>query len=395
MKKKFSPETRLEIRSILSLSSIFALRMLAVFMLIPVFTLYASSLKGASGFLIGIAIGIYGLVQAVCQLPLGAWSDKCNRKIIITLGLALFALGSLLAAWTDNIYLMIAARMLQGMGAVGSTLMALLADLTSEKNRTKAMAVLGISMGLSSALAMIAGPAIAAHYGLSGVFLASAFLALCSMVILWGITPQPTHTVALSVKSISMITLFRQILKEPLLLQWDIGIFLLHAIFTALFYACPLILKPLLPDTAYFYLIIIGITFVLLFPSISLAEKKQKMPQAFVISIALLLVAQCILLISCYFSPTLWNIGTALVLFFLGFNFLEAALPSMITKVAPQAMRGTAMSVYSCAQFLGIFVGGIFAGIAYSFGGVIAVFILTTIFAIIWLSIALKYRTML
>lgn len=395
MKKKLTLETRLEIRSVLSLSSIFALRMLAVFMLIPVFTLYASSLKGASSFLIGIAIGIYGLVQAICQLPLGALSDKYNRKLIITLGLALFALGSLLAAWTDNIYLMIAARMLQGMGAVGSTLMALLADLTSEKNRTKAMAVLGISMGLSSALAMIVGPAIAAHYGLSGVFLASAFLAVGSIVILWGVTPRPMHMVALSIKSISMVTLFRQILKEPLLLQWDMGIFLLHAIFTALFYACPLILKPLLPDTAYFYLIIIGITFVLLFPSISLAEKKRKTSQAFVISIILLLIAQCILLVSCYFQPTLWNIGAALVLFFLGFNFLEAALPSMITKAAPPAMRGTAMSVYSCAQFLGIFVGGTLAGIAFSFGGVIAIFMLTTLFAIIWLSIALKYRTML
>lgn len=395
MKKKLTLETRLEIRSIFSLSSIFALRMLAVFMLVPVFTVYASSLEGASSFLIGIAIGIYGLVQATCQLPLGALSDKYNRKLIITLGLALFALGSLLAAWTDNIYLMIAARMLQGMGAVGSTLMALLADLTSEKNRTKAMAVLGISMGFSSALAMIVGPAIAAHYGLSGVFLASAFLAVGSIVILWGVTPHPAHTIALSIKSFSMVTLFRQVLKEPLLLQWDMGIFLLHAIFTALFYACPLILKPLLSDTAYFYLIIIGITFVLLFPSISLAEKKRKTSQAFVISIILLLIAQCILLVSCYFQPTLWNIGAALVLFFLGFNFLEAALPSMITKAAPPAMRGTAMSVYSCAQFLGIFVGGTLAGIAFSFGGVIAIFMLTTLFAIIWLSIALKYRTML
>jgi len=368
-----------ENRAVFSISSIFALRMLAIFMFLPVFTLYASSLQGANPFLIGIAIGIYGLAQAICQLSFGSWSDQHGRKPMIVIGLCFFIIGSLLGAVTHSIYLMIIARTLQGMGAVGSTLMALLADLTSEKNRTKNMAILGVGMGVSSTLAMIAGPAIAAHYHLSGLFLVGAMLTTFCLIILWRIVPQPSK---INFTQTSLWSSYHLVLKDALLRRWSLGIFLLHAIFTALFYACPLLLKPLLHDSAYFYLSILGISFVLLFPSIFLVEKKKKMPQAYRASIFLLLMAQIILY---FFHQTLIDIGIALVLFFLGFNFLEAALPSMMSKQASASLRGTTMSLYSCAQFLGIFVGGILAGTLYSLWNIEGIFGFTTILAAIWL----------
>lgn len=379
-----------EIRSVLSLSGIFALRMLAVFMFVPIFTVYAITLHGATPMLIGVAIGVYGLMQAICQLPLGAWSDRLGRKPIIAVGLLLFMIGSIMGAFTDNITMMIVARTLQGAGAVGSTLIALLADLTSEKNRTKAMAVIGVSMGMSSALAIIAGPAIARHFGLSGVFITSALLALASLAVLYGITPCPQqHPQKSDFKRPTMLQLFHSVLKQPALLQLDLGIFLLHAIFTALFFACPLILEPLLADTAYFYLIILGIAFLLLFPCIMIAEKKRVMPQAFILSVAILLMAQCILI---FYHQTLFSIGIALALFFIGFNFLEAALPSLVSKTAPAHTKGTAMSVYSSAQFFGIFIGGTSAGVIYTMSGATGIFVFTAILAMIWLMIVTVFH---
>ncbi len=384
-----SPETRLEIKSTLSLSSIFGLRMLAIFMFIPIFTAYTETLKGATPLLMGIAMGIYGLTQAICQLPFGAWSDKFGRKPMIAIGLLLFILGSLIGALSDNIYWIIIARILQGAGAVGSTLMALLADLTSPKNRTKAMAVIGISMGVFSALAIITGPAIASHYGLSGVFFASMLLAFGSLGILYGITPNPANTVLLQKNKVPLRQLFQTVLKEKNLLSLNAGIFLLHAIFTAMFYACPLILKPLISDTAWFYLPILIIAFLLLFPCIILAEKKRQMPIAFIISIGVLMLSQIALL---FFHGTLEFIGAALSLFFIGFNFLEASLPSLVSKIALPETKGTAMGVYSSSQFLGIFFGGTCAGIIYPFGGATSIFIFTTALALIWLKIAIAFK---
>ena len=379
-----------EIKSTLSLSGIFGLRMLAVFMFIPIFTLYASNLSNTSPFLIGIAVGIYGLTQAIFQLPLGAWSDRLGRKPIIATGLLIFAAGSIIGAFSDSINGLIVARALQGMGAVGSTLMALLADLTSTKNRTKAMAVMGISIGLSSALAIIAGPAIAAHYGLSGVFLTSALLTGGSLGILYGITPNPPITTDSQAQAIPVIQLFKSVLKEPTLLQLDLGIFLLHTLFTALFFVCPIILKPLIQDSTFFYLPILGVSFLLLFPCIIIAEKRTFL--AFTLSIVVLFISQFMLI---FFHHTMGLIGIALSLFFLAFNFLEAALPSMISKAAPPEKKGTAMSVYSSAQFLGIFVGGTLAGIIYTYFHAKGIFIFTTLLTGIWLSMTVAFKAKL
>lgn len=378
----------------ISLSSIFALRMLAVFMLLPVFTVYAEQLNHATPFLVGVAVGVYGFTQAVCQLPLGAWSDRWGRKPIIVIGLLLLALGSLVGALTDSIYGMIIARSLQGAGAIGSTLMALLADLTSDKNRTKAMALMGIAMGLSFILSLVAGPVVAGWLGFSGLFSASIFLTAINLMILYLFVPiSPSHA-AQGVSTLPMRRLFRQVLNNQALWPLNIGIFLLHAIFTALFYACPLVLKPLLPtawDTSLFYGVILCIAVAVLFPCIMLAEKKQKVSEAFIISIGLLGVAVLWLVFD---NTSTVRIGIALVLFFIGFNFLEATLPSWISKIAPAALRGTAMSVYSCAQFLGIFVGGIAAGIVYSGYSAQGVFVFAAFLAVVWffIAVALKKR---
>jgi MFS family permease len=387
--KSVSPEARQEIKAATSLASIFGLRMLGVFMFIPIFTAYTQNLSGATPFLIGVAMGVYGLTQAIFQLPLGAWSDKLGRKPIAILGLLIFALGSLIGAFADNIAWMILARALQGVGAIGSTLMALLADLTSEKHRTKAMALVGISMGVFSALAIVLGPVIATKSGLSGVFLTAALLTGASLLILCCFVPSPSQTTShpTSYMPISFAQLCKTTLKNKTLLQLDLGIFLLHTIFTAMFYACPLILKPLLPDTGIFYLIILGGSFLLLFPCITHVEKNQKTSLALSLCVALLVVSQLALI---FFHATLIAIGIALFFFFIAFNFLEAILPSLVSKTAPAKTKGTAMGVYSSAQFFGIFVGGTAAGSIFTWGGVQGIFIFTTILAILWLGVSIQ-----
>ncbi len=381
-----SSETRLEIRSALSLSSIFGLRMLAVFMLVPIFTAYTQTLQGATPLLMGVAMGIYGLTQAIFQIPLGTWSDKLGRKPIAMAGLLIFALGSLLGAFAHNITLMILARALQGVGAIGSTLMALLADLTSEKNRTKAMAAVGISIGLFSALAIGIGPLIASYFGLSGVFVTSTLLTGGSLLILCFLVPSSSVKNSTSLPK-SFAELLQIALTNPTLLKLNLGIFLLHTIFTATFYACPLILKSLLPDTGSFYLLILGGSFILLFPLISYTEKNKKTSTAFSASVALLLISQVILT---FFSTSLYFIAIALFLFFLGFNFLESILPSLVSKSATTSAKGTAMGIYSCSQFLGIFIGGLLAGSLFKWSGSQGIFIFTSVLSLLWLIITLK-----
>jgi MFS family permease len=380
-------EKHTELKSTLSLSTIFGLRMLAIFMYIPIFTAYTQNLKGSTPLLMGIALGVYGLTQAIFQIPFGAWSDRVGRKPMIFFGLFIFFIGSLIGIFAENIIWLILARALQGVGAVGSSLMALLADLTSQKNRTKAMAAIGVSMGIFSTLALISGPAIALHFGFSSVFLASALLTLISISILYGITPDPKPTVSMR-RIFSLSVLFQSVLKNPYILSLNVGIFLLHAIFTALFYACSLLLKPLVHNASFFYLPVLMISFLFLFPCIYIAEKKKKTFLAFVSSIFILLLAQIILI---YFPSNILFIGTALSFFFIGFNFLEASLPSMISKAATPESQGTAMGIYSSAQFFGIFVGGTSAGAIDSLGNTTTVLIFTACLSLIWLGVALAF----
>ncbi|MFI4918559.1 MAG: MFS transporter [Legionellales bacterium] len=375
------------------IAAIFSFRMLGLFLLIPVFTLYAAHLQGATPALIGFALGGYGLTQGLLQMPFGMLSDRWGRKPIITLGLLLFACGSLLGALTDSIYGMLLARILQGTGAVGSVLIALLADLTPDEQRTKAMAVIGMTIGTSFSLAMIISPALTQHYGLSGIFYLTAFLALMGILLLHWVIPNPLQE-RFHADSEASPSLVRAVLKNPQLQRLNLGIFCQHFILTATFFSIPMILSQQvsqghLTQQWHFYLPLMVCSFILMIPFIILAEKKKSMKSIFLLSVLVIALSQA-LLAFCYPS---WFILCALMFFyFIAFNFLEASLPSLISKQANPNNKGTAMGIYSTGQFLGIFAGGSLAGILYQWSGSRSIFITNACVAGLWfmLSLAMK-----
>jgi MFS family permease len=382
--------SRTEGRAALSLAAIFALRMLGLFMIYPVFAVYAKQLSGATAATIGLALGIYGLAQAILQIPFGTLSDRIGRKPVIAAGLVLFAIGSVVAALSHSIGGVILGRALQGAGAVGSTILALTADLTREENRTKAMAVVGMTIGISFALAVVVGPLLSGWVGVPGIFWLTAVLALAGIAVLYGLVPQPRlilrHRDAEAVPA-----LFKRVLTNGELLRLDFGIFAQHAILTATFLALPPALKQVggLAGTQWlFYLPILAVAFLLMTPFIIIGEKYRKMKPVFIGAVAAVSAGQLSLLI---WHANLWAIGVALLVFFAAFSLLEATLPSLISKVAPAAGKGTAMGVYSSAQFLGIFVGGALGGWLqglFAPNGLEAIFALTIALAVIWLFVA-------
>lgn len=377
-----------EKQAVASLAAIFACRMIGLFMIIPIFSLYAQSLSGATHFLIGIALGIYGLTQALLQIPFGFLSDKYGRKPIIAFGLILFALGSLICAESTNVYWMIVGRALQGTGAIGSTLIAFVADLTREENRTKAMAVIGMVIGLSFSVAMVLGSLLSAWFSIHAVFWLSLVLALFGLIILALWVPKPVQCIH-HTDSQPVLSLFKKVLSHPELLRLDIGIFCQHAILTAVFIAIPIALKNVvgLPASQQWllYLPVMALSFFLMLPFILIAEKKRQMKLVFVFAITAIAVSQ-FLFVNLPFA--LWSIGLALLVFFTAFNCLEAALPSLISKIAPAGSKGTALGVYSCAQFLGIFFGGAAGGWLYQHYHFLGVFYGCLMLALIWLLLA-------
>lgn len=383
------------LNSVIPIAAIFSFRMLGLFMLIPVFTIYAPSLKGATPYLIGLALGSYGLTQGLLQIPFGMLSDRFGRKPMISIGLVLFALGSLLGAWTDSIYGMIAARSLQGMGAIGSVLIALLADLTPDEQRTKSMAVIGMTIGLSFSLAMIISPFISRHYGLSAIFVLSIILAIVALLLLYLVIPSPKKE-RFQPNSEANASLLGVVLKHPQLLRLDWGIFCQHFILTATFFAIPILLQEQLKQGHlthqwHFYLPILFFSFVLMVPFIVLAEKKHKMKELFLSAVLLTSLAQFLL---AFLHQQWWALWFIMFAYFLAFNFLEASLPSLISKLAASGAKGTAMGVYSSCQFLGIFAGGAVAGIVYLWQGSQGIFISNACVALLWFfsALAMNYR---
>lgn len=379
------------LNSVIPIAAIFSFRMLGLFMLIPVFTIYAPSLKGATPYLIGLALGGYGLTQGLLQIPFGMLSDRFGRKPIIAIGLALFALGSIIGALTDSIYGMILARCFQGMGAIGSVLIALLADLTPDEQRTKSMAVIGMTIGLSFSLAMLISPYISRHYGLSAIFIVSVILALVALILLYLVIPTPKQERFHS-ESEANASLIAVVLKNSQLLRLDAGIFCQHFILTATFFAIPLLLQEQiklghLSQQWHFYLPILFFSFVLMVPFIIFAEKKQKMKPVFLGAILLTALAQCCLVL---FSQQWWTFCFTMFAYFLAFNFLEASLPSLISKLAASGAKGTAMGVYSSCQFLGIFAGGSMAGVLFLWQGNKGIFIFNAFVGLFWFLFALS-----
>ncbi|HDJ1438458.1 MFS transporter [Serratia rubidaea] len=379
--------TPLERRATWGLGTVFSLRMLGMFMVLPVLTTYGMALNGASETLIGIAIGIYGLAQAVFQIPFGLISDRIGRKPLIVGGLLVFALGSAIAALSDSIWGIILGRALQGSGAIAAAVMALLSDLTREQNRTKAMAFIGISFGITFAIAMVLGPVITHALGLHALFWMIAALALCGIVITLLVVPSADRHV-LNRESSMVRGSFSKVLSNPRLLKLNIGIMCLHILLMSSFVALPLAMeKAGLAASSHWivYLVTMLVSFVSVVPFIIYAEKKRRMKQVFMGCVAVLFAAELVLLIS---GQHLWGIIAGVQLFFMAFNVMEAILPSLISKESPAGYKGTAMGVYSTSQFIGVAIGGSLGGWLYGLHGAGLVFIAGALIAAGWFIIS-------
>jgi MFS family permease len=385
MKPETNIMTATERRASIGLASIYGLRMLGLFIILPIFALYAEKLPGGkSHLLMGVALGAYGLTQAILQIPAGWMSDRYGRKPIIYGGLVIFALGSFIAASADSIYWVIAGRAIQGAGAINAAVMALTADLTREENRTKAMATIGMTIGITFSLSLILSPLLNGVLGVPGIFALTGVLALLALGIVRFVIPNPAITRFHS-DTEATGSKFAEVLKNRDLLRLDFGIFSLHAILMSVFMQVPFVLQRdglAVSQHWKIYLPVMLIAFLLMVPPIIIAESRGKMKQVFMGAVALAMCGQVLLMLG---QDSLWGVAAALLIFFTAFNVLEATLPSMISKIAPLAAKGTAMGVYSSVQFLGAFFGASVGGALMQFVGGDAVFIFAIALLLVWL----------
>lgn len=381
------------LKTIAPIAAIFSFRMLGLFMLIPVFSVSATSLSGATPLLIGVALGAYGLSQGLLQIPMGLLSDKYGRKPILTLGLILFAAGSLLGALTHSMTGMICARTLQGTGAIGSVLIALLADLTPDNLRTSAMAMIGGTIALSFSLAFMISPLITEYAGLSGIFYVTLFFILMALVLLHFVIPTPVKD-PFSSATTGHLQRLKTVLQNTHLRRLNLGIFSQHLILTSTFFVIPLrlqeeILAGRLNKTWHFYLPILFISFIAMLPPMLVAEKKKKMKPIFLAAIVVTTLAQAGLALYGSLWTALWVL---MLLYFIAFNLLEASLPSLVSRQASMAAKGTAMGVYSSSQFLGIFAGGTLAGFLYQSYTSQTIFMVNAAISLLWFAVALGMK---
>ena len=376
--------TATERRAAVSLASIFSMRMLGLFMILPVFSLYAEHFEGATPLLTGLAVGIYGLTQAILQIPFGMASDRFGRKRVIAFGLLIFGLGSVVAALADSINGVILGRALQGSGAVAAAVLALAADLTREEHRTKAMAIIGMSIGGSFALALVAGPVLNSLIGVPGIFWLTSVLALVGIGVLYLLVPTPAHS--RRHRDAQLVPgQIKQVLADRQLLRLDAGILILHTLLTATFVVLPLALRDNagLAQASHWmmYLPVLGLSVLAMVPLIIYAERRRKLKIAFRGAILLLAAGQAGLAM---FHQTWQGIAVTLFVFFAAFNYLEASLPSLISRLAPPDKKGTAMGAYSSSQFFGAFLGGLLGGALYGANGIGAVFWTGAGLSVLW-----------
>ena len=369
----------------LAIGTILSIRMLGLFMLLPVLPSQTHAISGGTPFKIGLALGIYGLTQAAFQIPMGRLSDHIGRRTVVMIGLLLFIIGSLLGAFAHDMNTLILARAVQGMGAIGSTCLAWTSDLTPENKRTQIMGMIGLIIGLSFALALLLGPLIFHWLGIQGIFGITALLATVSLLISWCL---PSGNACQLTAPITRAALF-----NPQLLRLYFGIFSLHAMLTALFLIIPTQLMQTVAPTplaqSSLYLAVLFAAFVTMLPAMIYAEKTKRLKSTFSLGIALLLAAQLPLLLA---TPTSRIIALSLYLFFTAFTLLEAMLPAFISKIAPLARKGSAMGCYSSAQFLGIFLGGSAGGLLLKNAGATGILLMTITLASLWLLSALTMR---
>ena len=371
-----------EKRAILGVGGIFALRMIGLFMIVPVFSVYGNNYSHATPFLIGLAVGIYGLGQAIFQIPMSLAADKFPRKPIIMLGLMLFAVGGIIAANATDIYEVIIGRALAGSGAVSAVLMALLADVTREEMRTKAMATMGLTIATSIMLAFAFGPILVGSLGISGLFWLTAGFAVLAMLLLLAV-PSPMRVLKHNLDNKSIGQQLATVLKIGDLNRLHFGIFALHLTMTAIFVILPHQLSEVMGlsvrQQGLVYLPLLFIGFSVAIPFIIIAEKKRKMRQVFIGAIALMTVSLLLLALG---SQVGVGIIVGLLLYFMGFNLLEATIPSWISKRAPVANKATAMGLNSSSQFFGAFVGGAMGGLLLSQPNLLAWSILAAVMAV-------------
>ena len=377
----------------IKVSLIMSVRMLGLFMLFPVMSVYGSEYTNSTPFLIGMAIGIYGLTQALLQIPFGYLSDRFGRKPILIIGLCVFFLGSVLAANTSNIVVLVIGRALQGGGAISAVLMAFLADSVSENNRAKANALVGFQIGVAFMLSLLIGPIISSKVGLQGLFWSIAFLSIVAMILVLSLKHSPPVVYyKLSYKA------FKEILTKELI-AIDFSIFSLHLILAAGFIVMPILIVEnqivSMSDNWHLYLQAIILSFLGMLPLIVISEKFLKTNHILMLSILLLIVSQLLFLNTNYnFSLFL----ATLTIFFIAFNSIEALLPSLLSRKASSEKRGLAMGVFSTSQFLGTFFGGAIGGLIYDIYNLNSVFLFTIFVAIIWwfliLFLPLKTKTL-
>ena len=358
--------TSTEKRSIYSLSGVLFFRMFSIFLLLPVFSVLAMDLEGATPFLIGVAFGAYGLTQGLLQLPFGMWSDRAGRKLVIVIGLGLFIAGNFLAAFVDSIHWMIVARFLQGTGAISSTVFALIADLTRPEVRTRANAALGASVGIAFALAFGAAPFFGEWLGLNGMFLMIAVLSLASLVLVLTTVPNP-ETIKLLPQKVSFWNMAKMVWKVPALRTISWGGFVCGAGLSSTFFLIPMILVQHGFERAemwkiYLPMMLAGAVAMVL--AAIFAEVKNRFREVMLFGIVLLLTSLVFMGLGQEQNRLIWFVA-ALYFFFMGFNVFEPIFPSLVTRSTTSETKGTAMGVYNFAQFIGHFVGATVAGALY------------------------------
>lgn len=376
-----------EYRIIAILAGIFSLRMLGLFMVLPVFSLYAKQLTNSSAILVGLALGIYGLTQAVCQLGFGYLSDRFGRQSLVILGLVIFCLGSVVAALSDSITGIIVGRALQGAGAIGSVVMAWMSDLTRVEIRLRAMAIIGISIGFSFGLAFVLGPIFTALWGVPSIFWFTAILAALGILVTFWVAPKAVAAAGIAPKGVQsrINNNFKGLLNlTPGLYKVYFGSLILHASLTALFLIVPQILQNLEieSDQAWqFYLPVFLISVIFTIPFLLYTEKTKCYRRIFWISGVLLFCAEfCI----AWGQNSVAGLAVGLCLFFVAFNNLEASLPAYISEVVPAEQKGLSLGIFSTLQFLGLFLGGLLGGVLNAQGGHIAVLGFCVILALAW-----------
>jgi MFS family permease len=376
--------SRAERRAGAALAAIFGLRMLGLFLILPVFAVFAPTLAGGDDrSLVGLALGAYGLTQAVFQIPYGIASDRWGRKPVIVAGLLLFAAGSFVAALADNIYWVIAGRVIQGAGAISAAVTALAADLTREQHRTKVMAMIGSTIGLVFAISLVLAPVLYAVIGMSGIFTLTGILALGAIALLSRAVPSPPPAMA------GRRVPFAAILLHPQLARMNFGVLALHVMQTALWVVVPPLLVSAggLPVGEHWkiYLPAVLASFAVLVPAILAAERGGLMKPVFVTAVFLLVTVQGGL---AWFGTGKYAIGFWLLVFFVGFNVLEAMQPSLISRLAPGEAKGTALGVYNTTQSIGLFLGGALGGWLLQHFGAGAVQGFCAAIGVVWLVLA-------